>query len=125
MKLKLSQGIPWSKNELTGFGIAVLATAILSTLLVVSVLPDTIANPKWGPGQPKVIPNPRKDVVPLAFVYVAGALMILNYSPLKRLHAFVQYLACVAIFGVRRRSGCILPTDGAAVVPIHLFMGLC
>jgi hypothetical protein len=124
MKLRLNQGIPWSKDELTGFALAVFGSAVLASVLMAMIVPDTIVNPDAGPGRPPVVSNPaKKNIVPLTFVYVAGALMLLNYSPLKKLHGLVQYAACVIISMCVGVADLSFRRDGAAMVPIHLVMG--
>jgi hypothetical protein len=123
MKLRLNQGIPWSNDELTAFGLAVFGTAILATVLMAITLPETVSNPHWGPGQPSDIPNPDKKTIPLTFVYVVGALLLLNYSPLKKQHGFFQYLACVVISMCAGVADLSFRRDGAVMVPLHFFMG--
>jgi hypothetical protein len=75
MRLKLSQSIPWSQEELGGFAIsAVLSAALFGVMALIC-------------GGPK------------PFFMGLGALLailLLNVSPFKKLPGFIQFLACCA-----------------------------
>ena len=124
MALRLDQGIPWSKDETTGFALAVIGSGLLATMLMAMIVPDMVSDPSSGLGRSvRNIPNPDREKIPLTFVFVAGALILLNYSPLKKCHAALQSLACVGLSACAGVADMSFRRDGLAIVPVHVAVG--
>jgi hypothetical protein len=109
MTPRLSQSFPWSEEEIGGFAVSAVAGAVLFALLYAWMQePDagTMLNPHVPMGSPAYrirIPDPT--YVP---PYVVGilnlfGLILLNATPVKRLHGFVQFLICAAAGAVLGR----------------------
>jgi hypothetical protein len=133
MTPRLSQSFPWSEEEIGGFAVSAVAGSVLFALLYAWMQePDagTMLNPHVPMGSPAYrirIPDPT--YVP---PYVVGilnlfGLILLNATPVKRLHGFVQFLICAAAGAVLGRhewalDGIVLSTMKAAIYGSLIFI---
>jgi hypothetical protein len=109
MTPRLSQSFPWSEEELGGFAVSAVTGAVLFALLCAWMQePDagTMLNPHVPMGSPAYrirIPDPT--YVPPIVVGILNlfGLILLNATPVKRLHGFVQCLICAAAASVLLR----------------------
>lgn len=109
MTPRLSQSFPWSEEEIGGFAVSAVAGSVLFALLCVWMQePDagTMLNPHVPMGSPAYrirIPDPT--YVPPIVVGILNlfGLVLLNATPVKRLHGFVQFLICAAAGAVLGR----------------------
>jgi hypothetical protein len=116
MTPRLSQSFPWSDEELGGFAISAVASAVLFALFYAwAGGPDagTMQNPHVPMGSPAYrirIPDPTY-VHPLTVgVMALIGLSVLNLSPVKKLAGGLQYLICAGAGGFLARHE--LPLDG-------------
>jgi hypothetical protein len=116
---RLNQSFPWSEEELGGFAVSAVAGSVLFALLYAwSQGPDagTMMNPHVPMGSLAYwirIPDPTY-VPPFAVgLLTLLGLFVLNVSPVKRLHGFVQYLICAAAGAVLGRHEWAL--DGVVI----------
>jgi hypothetical protein len=102
-RFRLSQSNPKSQEELGGFAISIVVSAILYAVVYAWIGgPDagTMLNPHAPYGSPEYkikIPDPDYISPIMVGLLMSGALILFNASPIKRLSGFVQYLVCVLI----------------------------
>jgi hypothetical protein len=133
MTPRLSQSFPWSEEEIGGFAVSAVAGSVLFALLYAWAQgPDagTMVNPHVPMGSPAYrirIPDPTY-VPPLAVgVLTLLGLFVLNASPVKKLHGFVQFLICAAAGAVLGRhewalDGIVISTMKAATYGLLIFV---
>jgi hypothetical protein len=133
MTPRLSQSFPWSEEEIGGFAVSALVGSVLFELLYAWMQePDagTMLNPHVPMGSPAYrirIPDPT--YVPPFVVGILNlfGLILLNATPVKRLHGFVQFLICAAAASVLGRhewalDGIVLSTMKAAIYGSLIFI---
>jgi hypothetical protein len=109
MTLRLSQSFPWSEEEMGGFAISAVAGSVLFALLYAWMQePDagTMLNPHVPMGSPAYrirIPDPTYVPPFVVGILILFGLILLNATPVKRLHGFVQFLICAAAASVLGR----------------------
>ena len=102
-RFRLSQSNPKSQEELGGFAISIVISAILLALVYAWIGgPDagTMQNPLIPYGSPEYkirIPDPNYISPVVVGLLMFGVLLLFNVSPIKRLSGFVQYVICVFI----------------------------
>jgi hypothetical protein len=102
----LNQSHPWTKGETAYFGYSILFASLGFTLIYWAVLEPssaTLCDPYSVPPCSRRIPDPGFITPGAMFPLVTLLLLAANapFSPVKRLHAFVQYLVCVtAVLGL-------------------------
>jgi hypothetical protein len=116
---RLSQSFPWSEEEMGGFAVSAVVGSVLFALLYAWMQEPnagTMLNPHVPMGSPAYqirIPDPTY-VPPFAVgALTLLGLLLLNVSPVKRLHGFVQFLICAAAGAVLGRHEWAL--DGVVV----------
>jgi hypothetical protein len=132
MTPRLSQSFPWSEEEIGGFAVSAVAGAVSFALLYAWMgEPDagTMLNPHVPHNSPTYrirIPDPT--YVPPFVVGILNlfGLILLNATPVKRLHGFVQFLICAAAGAVLgrhewARDGLVGSTMKAAIYGFLIF----
>jgi hypothetical protein len=132
MTPRLSQSFPWSEEEIGGFAVSAVAGSVLFALLCVWMQePDagTMLNPHVPHNSPAYqirIPDPT--YVPPFVVGILNliGLILLNATPVKRLHGFVQFLICAAAGAVLgrhewARDGFVVSATKAATYGFLIF----
>jgi hypothetical protein len=133
MTPRLSQSFPWSEEEMGGFAVSAVAGSVLFALLYAWMQEPnagTMLNPHVPMGSPAYrirIPDPT--YVPPFVVGILNlfGLIVLNATPVKWLHGFVQFLICAAAGAVLGRhewalDGIVISTMKAATYGFLIFV---
>jgi len=122
MTPRLSQSFPWSEEELGGFAVSAVVGSVLFALLYAWMQePDagTMMNlhvPMGSPAYRIRIPDPTYVPPIVVGILILFGLILLNVSPVKKLHGFGQFLICAAAGAVLDRHEWAL--DGVVVSAI-------
>jgi len=127
MTRRLSQSFPWSEEELGGFAVSAVVGSVLFALLYAWMQePDagTMLNPHVPMGSPAYrirIPDPT--YVPPFVVGILNlfGLILLNATPVKRLHGFVQFLICAVAAAVLGRHEWALDGVGVSAIKAAIY----
>jgi hypothetical protein len=102
MTPRLSQSFPWSDAERGGFAVSAVAGSVLFALLYAWIQEPnagTMMNPHVPLGSAAYwirIPDPTYMPPFAVGALILLGLLLLNVSPVKKLHGFVQFLICTA-----------------------------
>ena len=132
MTPRLSQSFPWSEEEMGGFAVSAVAGSVLFALLYAWMQEPnagTMLNPHVPMGSPAYwirIPDPTYMPPFAVGALILLGLLLLNASPVKKLHGFVQFLICAAAGAVLGRhewalDGIVMSTMKAATYGFLIF----